>query len=112
MIAPCDKCKADCCANLPINKVDYKRMCEVVPRLIPKHKIDKPGVDGVIIIKGRCLWLDKNNRCTVYDVRPEVCRSFGTEKSPCTKMPGGKEASERRVKRMKHFLEQKGKLNG
>ena len=23
-----------------------------------------------------CLYLDKNRRCTVYDRRPEVCRSF------------------------------------
>lgn len=27
-----------------------------------------------MLVKGRCIYLDKNNRCTIYERRPEQCR--------------------------------------
>lgn len=27
-----------------------------------------------LVVKGRCIYLDKNNLCTIYDRRPDICR--------------------------------------
>lgn len=35
--------------------------------------------DWYIAIANRCRMLDENNRCTIYESRPMICRSYSTD---------------------------------
>jgi Fe-S-cluster containining protein len=34
------------------------------------------GAEGLSMAGGRCAFLDKNNRCRIYAVRPRQCRTY------------------------------------
>jgi len=74
----CRDCAAKCCHDLvlAINKprtqddIAYYRwhlQYDTVRIAISNHKWHT-------VFEGRCIYLDKNNICTIYDRRPEKCR--------------------------------------
>ena len=70
----CDiqKCKAECCGAVPLprpfKRFSFARKCEV-----------KDFDDFFIACDDDlvCGFLDENHKCSIYEMRPEVCRKFG-----------------------------------
>lgn len=103
---PCSSCKANCCQFVPMEKSELEALQKLRPRKMLPGKVKSLGLGRVIII-GKCPWVAKDNSCSAYESRPMICQMMGSEKMPCEKMPGGKEAFEKLLK--KHHAE---KQNG
>ena len=98
MSLPCEECiKTDnhcCVASVPYLITDA---------MYYKHRANQLGIECIIIedqahegmvvlvnnsMRGKdihyesCVFL-KDNRCSVYDDRPTICRAYGTECMPC-----------------------------
>lgn len=93
----CTGC-ARCCKEtiVPVTDADVKRLVKAtgqsaqeIIRFADKHEIDyEPDAEAWIRLNygrrsmvlrkknDRCLFLDDNNRCTVYAHRPMTCRTF------------------------------------
>lgn len=69
----CSNCGNCCIPWLPITKHEYKTIKEYIKR----HKI-KPQVlqEGNDYYMDCCFHDRKNKKCTIYEVRPEVCKNF------------------------------------
>ncbi len=76
--ALCDDCPAKCCHKLliPFNKprtgsdIEYYRwhlQYDTVSIAVRSHR-------WYLVIEGRCIYLDENDLCTIYDRRPDTCR--------------------------------------
>jgi Fe-S-cluster containining protein len=74
----CADCPAKCCHKLliPFNKpkddgeIDYYRwhvQYDTVSIAIRSHR-------WYVVVDGRCMYLDDDNLCTIYDDRPDTCR--------------------------------------
>lgn len=73
-------CKGLChnsCTAIEMSQRERERLREEGVEIMP-HIIAKDEVDAFGRITHRCEALDKDNRCTVYEKRPMVCRLFGT----------------------------------
>ena len=74
----CDQCAAACCRDLPMMITKPKTSYDV-KELKWNLKFDTVNVfirgnKWYMLIKGKCIYLDQNNLCTIYDVRPKKCR--------------------------------------
>jgi Fe-S-cluster containining protein len=96
MKPPCSTCKANCCQYVPMTNTEYAVLQATKPRKVLPDKWMRIGDEHRLII-GRCPWVTKDHKCSVYDVRPFICRAVGTMEMPCEKMPGAKEALEKIV---------------
>lgn len=74
----CEGCPAKCCHTLliPFNKprnrddIDHYKwqvQYDTVSIAISSHRWH-------LAVQGRCIYLDKDNLCTIYERRPEICR--------------------------------------
>jgi Fe-S-cluster containining protein len=94
----CDisKCHAKCCINVPIpsNYLRIYRKKIVNPIL----RVSSAGLNGSNMIYSsyedklvypitntnlelnKCPFLTKSNKCNIYDIRPKLCRDYGTSK--------------------------------
>jgi Fe-S-cluster containining protein len=74
----CKKCKAPCCRNLafavpsPKNRYDIETLrwylhFDTVQLYIRNRRWN-------MLIQGKCIYLSKNNLCTIYERRPKICR--------------------------------------
>jgi Fe-S-cluster containining protein len=86
LAAMCAKCGGRCCLyytvrlNEPEDADDFDEM-----RWFLTHEGNYIYVDDDewhLNVISRCRFLDADARCTIYDHRPEVCRSFG-QKDEC-----------------------------
>lgn len=85
--SPCDQCVAACCKQ---NGHEYAVLLQgdAERRRFAAWSIDASIRDGGRIIvervlpyvNGRCQFLDTQDRCTIYEDRPQSCRDF-----ECTK---------------------------
>jgi len=77
-ISACNGCPSKCCNDLsmligpPTSKSDYEDLhwqlrYDTVRVYIRNRR-------WYILVKGRCMYLDKNDRCKIYETRPEKCR--------------------------------------
>ena len=74
----CEDCSAECCHKL---LVPFKRPRTERDIYYYKWHLQYDTVSIIIrsnrwylVIEGRCIYLDKNNLCTIYDRRPDTCR--------------------------------------
>jgi len=73
----------------------------VANRLLKKKVIQKFHPKKMVFVIAQkknkdCIFLDKNRRCTVYTVRPEICRQFpkiGPKPGSCPYLPFSNEKS-------------------
>ena len=72
---------ANCCKTIPalITRQDVKRIARFLQ--IPASQFFKLYVitdfDGEMMMKNvPCVFLDQENKCTIYEVRPESCRRY------------------------------------
>lgn len=80
----CDisKCHGACCYNVPIDKGYLSAYKKRIARPI-LHAEKLP--DGMVMpftdndpAKNACPFLNEHYRCNIYEVRPKVCRLYGT----------------------------------
>lgn len=83
---PTFKCKdgcADCCGPVEMSRLEYHRCVKASGRSADelRQRMERNFKRKVY----QCALIDpKTNRCTVYQVRPAICRIFGTTKDlPC-----------------------------
>jgi hypothetical protein len=73
---PTVQCRGLCfiaCGPVPMTRLEADRM----------RKADSGHRLPMIHEDVSCVYLTKNKRCSVYDVRPLVCRAWGTLKAMC-----------------------------
>ncbi len=74
----CRKCDAVCCTNLASMIARPYTKSEVEDLRWHLHfdtvRVFIKNLRWYLLIKGRCIYLDKNNMCTIYDRRPKKCR--------------------------------------
>jgi Fe-S-cluster containining protein len=76
----CGQC-ANCCKTMTptYTKADVKRIARHVgltPQAYWKKYLAQDESGDIIHRKTPCHFLDKNNRCSIYEVRPQDCRLF------------------------------------
>jgi len=74
----CRGCPAKCCHNLAM-WIDSPKTKEDVEDMLWKLHYDSVRIyirnrRWYMWIKGRCIYLDDNNFCKIYDKRPQKCR--------------------------------------
>jgi ferredoxin len=103
----CDECGARCTVGVPMLRPEFEAIREYLAgpegaEALRVEQADKqapyPGVDDVFYTACRFRDLERG-RCSIYPVRPLVCRLFGhVEWLPCpiekipAPVPGGREA--------------------
>lgn len=80
---PSFDCKAgcsDCCGPIMMSRAELKRITEHLghePNFTPTEKQLLDRLAGGATLDCPCLDA-KTNRCTIYSIRPMICRVFGT----------------------------------
>jgi uncharacterized protein len=84
----CAKCPAYCCSypQIPVTEADIRRLAKGLgkPAAYVRDKYTKKNGDERVlrhqndeIFGSCCRFLDRETRqCTVYEIRPRICRSF------------------------------------
>lgn len=79
----CDHCTARCCRyfalpiDAPVDRADFENI-----RWYMLHGAVSIFVDDdnwYLLVHNACDQLDGANRCSIYDSRPEICRSYSTD---------------------------------
>jgi Fe-S-cluster containining protein len=85
---PCTECPASCCRHIaheidtPTCKGDYDNIRWFLLHQNVKVFVDHDNVWHLEFITP-CKKLDENNRCTIYPVRPRVCRDYPGTGNKC-----------------------------
>ena len=119
---PCQRC-GDCCLNIPIDKDLVDGMREKFQRAVIKEHTSRE-IKGVTYLTvttadNKCVFLDNNNKCVIYQNRPWICRDFGRRPGDleCIRVtPSGRlrtpSESERVKEKVKKLQRDKNKLLG
>ena len=85
---PCEECGGKCCNYIaiqidkPVNKKDYDYI-----RWYLTHKNVNIFIDHernwYVEFRTPCDYHQKNNRCSIYTSRPEICRQHGNGEGEC-----------------------------
>ncbi len=79
----CDKCTGLCCRyfSLPIETPEDEQDYEDIKWYLFHEGITVFVEDGdwYISIKSKCKYLTDDYRCTIYDKRPKICRTYTTK---------------------------------
>lgn len=75
-------CNAKCCYAPPIPKNHLIQYADKMVRSVVETEYlgDSPfGKDNVIpkTENNKCPFLKEDNKCNIYDQRPEICKAFG-----------------------------------
>lgn len=75
----CSNC-GQCCGDiLPLSKSDINK----IDNYLKKHKIEPTPKNLLAPIDNTCPFRDeKNKKCKIYEVRPEICRVYKCDKTP------------------------------
>jgi len=74
----CDDCPSKCCHDLNM-WISSPKNNEDIEDLLWELQFDTVRIyirnkRWYMLIKGKCMYLDKNLMCTIYDKRPQKCR--------------------------------------
>jgi Fe-S-cluster containining protein len=78
-------CRGECaiaCGAIPLTDLEARRLHLVshkAPRTVPGFKAVADFVPSDLL--QRCVYLTPHDRCSVYDVRPLMCRAWGLVKA-------------------------------
>jgi len=78
---PCKECGARCCGPVPMTIEQFKS----IPNKLQQGGYVKQLVPGHIIVtkdNGDCGYLTQQKTCSIYEIRPLICRIMG-DKLPC-----------------------------
>ena len=71
-------CDAECCDAIPIKNAFLEENKHLYQREIIKRFEFKGQKSALLLTKdSKCVFLSANNKCVVYEKRPEICRKFG-----------------------------------
>lgn len=76
-LPPCQSCNGACC-SLPV-EIDGDEVADFPDAVCVPEQCGNRVVDTWMLPRkadGRCVYLDVNNRCRIYERRPRVCREF------------------------------------
>ena len=77
-VSACDGCPALCCRDLNIGIAAPRTKDEIDDLLwqiqFVTVRIYIRNRRWYLLVEGDCMYLDKHNRCVIYDNRPEKCR--------------------------------------
>ena len=85
---PCAECGGRCCRhvaielNRPACKRDYDNIRWFLCHRDVAVYVDLDNV-WHILFNTACEFIDEKNRCSMYDDRPKLCRSYGGENELC-----------------------------
>lgn len=71
----CKNC-GRCCGPI---RFTLKQIIKVNRYLFDNPDIMKEVKKRLPLTEGKCLFLNEKNECSIYPVRPEICRCFGIE---------------------------------
>ena len=76
---------ADCCGPVMMSRLEMRRI--VARTDIPQHRLEAQWM----LKKGclNCPLLTPDKKCSVYDIRPAICRVFGSSDHPRLTCPHG-----------------------
>lgn len=99
--SPCNHCPAKCCRNYSVSltRFDFIRLSSIPnldllsvvvfdlalnhdPLLAPSFLLNLDGSEKLYIVRLKrdktesCIFLNKNNLCTIYEKRPQKCRTY------------------------------------
>lgn len=72
---------ARCCTSIPplVTRSDIKRLAAhlgIAPKIFQKRYVLE-DINGELTLNGvPCTFLQSDNQCSVYDIRPEACRRY------------------------------------
>ena len=77
-LSECEGCPGLCCRDLNM-LIGSPRTKDEIEDLLWQIQFDTVRVyirnrRWYLLVKGKCMYLDENNRCMIYDKRPEKCR--------------------------------------
>lgn len=79
----CDYCNAKCCRYfaLPIDTPDTTRDLDFMRWFLlhDKASIFVEDDDWYLLVHTDCKHLQSDNRCGIYETRPEICREYSTD---------------------------------
>lgn len=85
----CNSCTVGSCCyeGVELTGAELKRIAASGPKvakpwfrlMTEKEKSDDDHPFATVVRDGSCVFQDQNNRCTVYNVRPQYCRDFPLE---------------------------------
>jgi Fe-S-cluster containining protein len=79
----CDYCIAKCCRYfaLPIDSPEEHADFEFIRwyLLHERATVFKEGKTWYLIVHNTCRHLQQDNRCGIYETRPQVCRDYSTK---------------------------------
>lgn len=74
----CNGCPALCCHDLAVVIEKPRRKCDIEHYKWHLHydtvSLAIRNKRWYLLVKGRCIYLDDDNLCTIYDRRPRKCR--------------------------------------
>lgn len=86
----CDRCPSYCCSypRIPVQESDVRRLARhlgLPPEIVAKKFTKKGDEPGEVVLRHQpdetygtiCKFIDlETRRCTVYEARPEICRTY------------------------------------
>jgi len=93
----CARCQvlgyADCCPSVKFNELEVTNALAISGKIfsecfrwtndgIYSNTQGRPGVadpDGTPLLVSTCIFLGVDNRCSIYDVAPGICKDFSCE---------------------------------
>jgi len=77
-LSKCDGCPASCCRDLNM-AIGAPRTKDEIDDLLWQVQFDTVRIyirnrRWYLLVEGDCMYLDKNDRCIIYDHRPDKCR--------------------------------------
>jgi len=110
------KCKCDCCGPVPIPTSVYINNIDYIDTELIEETIAGDDDTYVMTKDCKCIFLNrKENRCMIYEERPQVCRDFGRLENPLMKCPylkpNGNPWSEAKRKQLRRICDRMIKEN-
>ena len=71
----CSGC-GNCCANVLMLT---SQEINIIKKYIKKHNIQAVNRNTIFNFVNICPFLNQENKCNIYDVRPEICKKFSCD---------------------------------
>lgn len=93
---PCSQCTAACCrqdafshrkVSVILNQDEYAQFPEAIPCGYASSRT-QPDELGLPYVDGKCIHLGDDNRCKIYDRRPDGCVDFSCVDGYCSRPRG------------------------
>lgn len=105
------RCKAECCSDITPLPLDiYERNQDKIVRE-PLEFEKMPGTEMMMVNTSshKCVFLNEDFTCNIYDERPPICKTFGDESHPMMFCSYMSKCGRERSRQEKRMIERKSK---